>query len=73
MKNKKGTPLNKRLLAIALSAFVPMCIALVFALGSLSYSSRQYSKTTKSVTYANSVLDFGENELQFVLGRCWKE
>lgn len=60
MKNKKGTPLNKRLLAIALSAFVPMCIALVFALGSLSYSSRQYSKTTKSVTYANSVLDFEE-------------
>ncbi|SKA63072.1 two-component system, sensor histidine kinase YesM [Eubacterium uniforme] len=60
MKNKKGTPLNKRLLAIALSAFVPMCIALVFALGSLSYSSRQYSKTTRSVTYANSLLDFEE-------------
>lgn len=60
MNNRKSKSLNKRLLAIALSALVPMSIALMFALGSLSYSSRLYSKTTRSVTYANRALDFKE-------------
>ena len=58
MNNKKGKSLNKRLLAIALAVFVPMCVAIICTLGALSYSSRVYYKTTRSVTYANRTLDF---------------
>lgn len=60
MKDKQSQSLNKRLLAIAVAAFVPMGIALICTLGALSYSSRVYYKTTRSVTYANRTLDFRE-------------
>ena len=60
MKDNKSQSLNKRLLAIAVAAIVPMAIALICTLGALSYSSGVYYKTTRSVTYANRTLDFRE-------------
>lgn len=59
MKKKRMT-LNMRLTAIALAAFVPMALVLVYALMSLSSVTSAYSKITQSVTYANETMDFKE-------------
>ncbi len=59
MKKERLT-LNARLTAIALAAFVPMTIVLIYALLSLSSVTNTYLKITQSVTYANQTMDFKE-------------
>lgn len=60
MNNKKNLSLNKRLISIAMTAFVPMVLVLIYALASLSTATNAYSKITQSVTYANLIKDFKE-------------
>lgn len=61
MKNrKKSMSLNTRLLGIALLAFVPVFVVLVYALDSLAEASNAYERITRSVTYANESADFKE-------------
>ncbi|MGN0243495.1 MAG: histidine kinase [Lachnospiraceae bacterium] len=60
MKKPKNQSLNQRLIMIALSAFVPMCFVLIYALASLSDATRVYSEITQSVTCANQAMDFKE-------------
>lgn len=60
MKKKRTTSLNRRLLLIAVSTFVPMFLVLVYALVSLSGTTNAYAKITRSVTCANQTRDFKE-------------
>jgi len=60
MGDKRRSPLNKKLVPIALAASIPLIVALIWALVSLSYSSARYEKITKSVTCANGILEFKE-------------
>lgn len=45
---------------IALTAFIPMALVLIYALASLSDATTSYSKITQSVSYANQMGDFKE-------------
>lgn len=54
----KKMSLNKKLMLIAVSAFLPMLLALTYALLSLDSATTAYSRITQSVTYANACMDF---------------
>jgi two-component system sensor histidine kinase YesM len=56
--NFKKMSLNKKLMLIAVSAFLPMLLALTYALLSLDSATTAYSRITQSVTYANACVDF---------------
>lgn len=56
----KRKSLNRRLMAIAITAFLPMLFVLIYALISLSEETKAYSEITRSVTYANQTRDFKE-------------
>ena len=58
MKTRKMLSLNTRLIAIALSAFIPMFLVLVCALMSLSGTTNTYTKIIQSITNANQTRDF---------------
>ena len=60
MKKQNSRSLNGKLSAIALAAFLPMLVVLIYALFSLTEATKAYSEITKSVTYANQTREFKE-------------
>ncbi|MDY5846081.1 MAG: sensor histidine kinase [Bariatricus sp.] len=58
MTDNKKMSLNKRLFVIAIAAFVPMLLGLIYALVSLNNATTAYEKITHSVTYANQCMEF---------------
>ena len=55
----KNWSINKKLLSISLSAFLPMVILAAYLIVSLNNAASAYSEITKSVAYANRyVKDF---------------
>ena len=55
----KNWSINKKLLSISLSAFLPMVILAAYLIVSLNNAASAYSEITKSIAYANRyVKDF---------------
>lgn len=55
----KNWSINKKLLSISLSAFLPMVILAAYLIASLNNAASAYSEITKSIAYANRyVKDF---------------
>lgn len=59
-RNRKKVSLNTRLLIIALVVFFPMLFALVYSLHSMTEATKEYTKITESIIYANDSRDFKE-------------
>lgn len=60
MDKGKSRSLNRQLMRIALTAFIPMALVLIYVLVALSNATSSYSKITQSVSYANLMGDFKE-------------
>lgn len=54
----KRYSINSKLKAIAITVFIPMLIAVVYALYSLGIATTSYAKITKSVSYASKMSDY---------------
>lgn len=66
----KNWSINKKLLSISLSAFLPMVILAAYLIVSLNNAASAYSEITKSIAYANRYVKDFKSRLDVLKIHC---